>query len=41
MQKKGGITTFRSKFFVSQYLKILLGNMLVYQKTSGNEKFYA
>ena len=33
--------TFRSKFFVSQYRKILLGNTSVYQKISGIEKFYA
>ena len=43
MQKRGGggITTFRSKFFVSQYQKISLGNISVYQKISGIEKFYA
>ena len=34
-------TTFRSKFFVSQYRKISLGNTSVYQKISGSEKFYA
>ena len=36
--KKGGITTFRSEFFVSRYRKISLGNTLVYQKISGIEK---
>ena len=42
MQKRGGgITTFRSKFFVPQYRKISLGNTSVYQKISGIEKFYA
>ena len=40
MQKRG-ITTFRSKFFVSQYRKISLGNTSVYQKILGSEKFYA
>ena len=40
MQKRG-ITTFRSKFFVSQYRKISLENTSVYQKISGIEKFYA
>ena len=39
MQKS--ITTFRSKFFVSQYQKTSLGNTSVYQKISGIEKFYA
>ena len=38
--KRGGITTFRSKFFVSQYRKIS-GNTSVYQKILGSEKFYA
>ena len=38
MQKGGGITTLRSKFFVSQYRKISLGNTSVYRKTSGIEK---
>ena len=33
--------TFRSKFFVSLYQKISLGNTSVYQKISGIEKFYA
>ena len=33
--------SFRSKFFVSQYQKNLLGNTSVYQKISGSEKFYA
>ena len=40
MQKRGGITTFRSKFLVS-VPKISLGNTSVYQKISGIEKFYA
>ena len=40
MQKRG-ITTFRSKFLVSQYRKISLGNTSVYQKNSGSEKLYA
>ena len=39
MQKS--ITTFRSKFFVSHYRKISLGNTSVYQKLSGIKKFYA
>ena len=30
-----------SQFFASQYRKISLGNISVYQKTSGSEKFYA
>ena len=34
-------TTFRSKFFVSQYRKILLRNTSVYRKISGSEKIYA
>ena len=33
--------SFRSKFFVSQYLKISLGKTSVYRKISGIEKFYA
>ena len=39
--QKSGITTFRSKFFVSQYRKNSLVNTSVYQKISGSEKFYA
>ena len=39
MQKS--ITTFRSKFFVSQYQKISLGNTSLNQKISGSEKFFA
>ena len=38
--KRGGIKTFRSKFCVSQYRKISLGKNSVYQKISGNEKFF-
>ena len=38
--QKSFITTFHSKFFVSQYRKISLGNTAVYQKISGIEKFY-
>ena len=33
--------TLCSKFFVSQYRKISLGNTSVYQKISGSENFYA
>ena len=39
--QKRGITTFRSKFFVSQYRKISLGNTSVYQKLLCFKKFYA
>ena len=35
------LRTFRSKFFVSKYRKISLGNTSVYQKISGIENFYA
>ena len=41
MDKRGHITTFRSKFFVSEYRKISLGNTSLYRKISGIEKFYA
>ena len=41
MQKRGGITTFRSNFFVLQYRKISLGNTSVCHKILGSEKFYA
>ena len=40
MQKRG-ITSFRSKFFVSEYRKISLRNISVYRKISGIEKYYA
>ena len=39
--QKSSITTFRSKFFVSEYRKISLGNTSGYQKISGIEKIYA
>ena len=40
-QKRGEASRFCRKFFISHYRKISLGNISVYQKISGSEKFYA
>ena len=40
-QKRGEASRFCRKSFISQYRKISLGNISVYQKISGSEKFYA
>ena len=40
-QKRGEASRFCRKIFISQYRKNSLGNILVYQKISGSEKFYA
>ena len=39
MQKRGYITIFRWKFFLSQYQKISEKNPTVFQKNSDIEKF--
>ena len=40
-RERGDITIFRRNCFVSQYRKNSEGNLLVFQKISGIEKFYA